>query len=290
MTNLFTYTVPQFALKVMEFHNAELWERGLCLPNSITEEQVQAIVESLAFFEEGRQWYWGDLLNKCEAKWGETYAQFVPWTGRKVQTLMNWKYVASRIPPERRMFALEWTKYQAVADLSPAEQLKWLALAEQNEWQREDLRAALKGAIPDGHEPPNTKSANLPPAVESVVLPSPDEAFEVLEQWIEESQSPEQRAQRIQSIRVHLPVEEVEDIHDQPEPEGEWIPGGVVFSDEDINELAELLNGIVACAERVQEETRRPSPDYAVIYDAIEPVQDKAERTLELLYSKGRRV
>jgi len=49
--------------------------------------------------------YWmGDLLNKIEIQYGETYAQMVDlFDVESIQSLRNYKWICGRVPPEMRM-------------------------------------------------------------------------------------------------------------------------------------------------------------------------------------------
>ena len=59
----------------------------------------------------------GDALRYGERRWGETYAQVMDATGMAYQTLANAKWVASRVPVQRRRTELSWSHHAEVASL-----------------------------------------------------------------------------------------------------------------------------------------------------------------------------
>lgn len=91
-------------------------------------------------------WWVGDLLNYGERQYGNTYTQAIQWTGKKVQTLMNWKSVAKRVPLETRREELPWSAHEAVAFLPSGDQERWLDRAEEHHWDRETLRSAIRSS------------------------------------------------------------------------------------------------------------------------------------------------
>jgi len=86
----------------------------------------------------------GDWLIYGEEHYGDAYAQALAMLPYDKQTLMNDKFVASHIPPERRRIHLTHSHHAAVAPLPPNEQDEWLERAEEEEWTRQELRAAMR--------------------------------------------------------------------------------------------------------------------------------------------------
>ena len=77
-------------------------------------------------------------------------AQAVDVLGMSEHTLVNRRWVCSRVPPARRRPELSFSHHDAVASLGPREQRRWLSEALEQGWSRERLRAALRdsGALP----------------------------------------------------------------------------------------------------------------------------------------------
>ena len=68
-----------------------------------TYEQWAEALQRLQGVHRSVAWWIGDLLNYGERVYGETYTQAVEVTGLAVQTLMNYKWLAKAIPPEKRV-------------------------------------------------------------------------------------------------------------------------------------------------------------------------------------------
>jgi hypothetical protein len=88
-------------------------------------------------------WWIGDLVNAGEDVFGEEFGQVC---GETLSTDMVSRYaaVARRVPPENRRPALSWSAHAAVASLDWADQRQLLAQAEQNGWNSDDLRRAVR--------------------------------------------------------------------------------------------------------------------------------------------------
>lgn len=139
--------------------------------------QLQGLARSL-------HWLSGDWLNIGEREYGETYAQAIEATGYSAQTLMNAKYVCSRIPIERRRENLSYSHHAEVASLPAEEQEAWLDMAEKEGWSRSELRKQVKNteAVPRitvTYE----QISNLADAIRAVLSRVP-ELTEAL-QWLE---------------------------------------------------------------------------------------------------------
>lgn len=123
---------------------------SLVLPDSLSYEQWAEIGSTLAVMEAGHQWWIGDWLLKGENNYGEKYSQAIEETGRSARSLANLAYVASRIPPERRLPTVGYSVSRMVAPLEPHQQSNLLAQAAEGNWtvkQMQDAVKALKGEI-----------------------------------------------------------------------------------------------------------------------------------------------
>jgi len=88
-------------------------------------------------------WNVGDWLCLIEKLFPDRYTQAISITGHKIETLRNWRYVASRVPISLRNGRLSWTHHYVIAPLDPVEQKRWLAIAEEEHLDTRELRKAL---------------------------------------------------------------------------------------------------------------------------------------------------
>ncbi len=112
----------------------------------LTWNEYCAMGEQLQFLEGGIRWYIGDWINYGEFRWGDKYTQAIKATGNKLQTLMNWAWVARRVPYHRRRLGLTFTHHEIVARLEPEEQTRWLDMAVQGDWNTRELEEAIRQA------------------------------------------------------------------------------------------------------------------------------------------------
>jgi len=108
----------------------------------------EAVAQTLTLDRIGRNIavWWGDWLNYMEDLFGEKYAQLIPDTGWAEKTLMNWKYVCSRVSPDiRRLNILTFDHLSSVAKFEADEQDNWLNMAAEGGWSANRLRQVLKG-------------------------------------------------------------------------------------------------------------------------------------------------
>lgn len=92
------------------------------------------------------QWWLGDWVRYGTGRWGEKYREASRITGYDVQSLRNIAYVAGRVEVSRRRDNLTWSHHAEVCALEPAEQDKWLDLAESEKMSVADLRIELRAA------------------------------------------------------------------------------------------------------------------------------------------------
>lgn len=107
-------------------------------------QEWEAVIVQLKSIQGAIQWWLGDLLNYGEARYGETYSQVLDATEYEYQTLANFKYVAGRIPPERRKKSLSFSHHVEVASLEPPLQEELLREAENLGLSTKELRKRVK--------------------------------------------------------------------------------------------------------------------------------------------------
>jgi hypothetical protein len=104
------------------------------------------LVARLAAITTGAPWWLGDALVYGDYTYGEKYAKAVEATGRSVNTLKNYRWVAGKVPPENRDAALPWRTYREIARLDTAEQADWIARVKAEGWTADDLRREILAA------------------------------------------------------------------------------------------------------------------------------------------------
>ena len=102
------------------------------------------------------QFYIGDLLNFCNDKFGEDFAQIVDPQKYRPKTLQKFGYVADRIAPEDRREELSYSIHCEVVKLDPESQRSWLQMAIDDDMTVDDLREAL-----GNKQPPKVKEPKI---------------------------------------------------------------------------------------------------------------------------------
>jgi N6-adenosine-specific RNA methylase IME4 len=124
---------------------------GLVLPEGTTFQEWLKLGEFLRAVEGRVMWWIGDWWRFGEKrhKWG-TGEALAAQAGLNYQSCLNAGWVAGRIEFSRRLENLSWNHHQEVADLTPAEQDRWLRLATTQKWGVHELRRQIKipGALP----------------------------------------------------------------------------------------------------------------------------------------------
>jgi hypothetical protein len=105
----------------------------LYISNRIKFDAVEANLMQMAL---------GQLINYAEARWGDTYTQFLDATGLAYGTLANAAYVARKVKNWNPQ--LGFSHHTTVAPLPPDEQEKWLSTAEQEELGANELRRRIQ--------------------------------------------------------------------------------------------------------------------------------------------------
>lgn len=125
--------------------------KGLQLPDDLTFEQAQGITHYIAetikrdVFEVNLlQLCLGQIINYSEARWGDTYSQWLDETGLAYGTLANAAYVARKVDASSWNENLFFGHHVAVAPLAPDEQERWLTIAEDEELGANELRRRIQ--------------------------------------------------------------------------------------------------------------------------------------------------
>jgi hypothetical protein len=109
-------------------------------------EQWRDLGPRLSRFASASAWWLGDWLVFGRDKYDRRYKLAAVSTALDYQTLRNYAVVARRFPPNRRRELLTFQHHAEVCALEDGEQERWLDLAEQGKWSRNELRRRLRCA------------------------------------------------------------------------------------------------------------------------------------------------
>lgn len=118
---------PATQTRELEYSSFRLSQTGL---EPIGDPTLEQWIECGAFINKSERavHFWiGDWLNYGEKAWGDRYAEALEKTRYEYKTLRNDKWVASRVPSERRRPELSFDHHAAVAEFSAEEQEDLLA-------------------------------------------------------------------------------------------------------------------------------------------------------------------
>lgn len=160
--------VPAVVTTSLASADPAIWtDTGLTLPAGLSFEEWQAAGEFIGRAEKAVQWWMGDWWRYGEHAYGERAAQAIG-TDWSYQTWKDAGWVAGAIERSRRRDLLSWSHHREVAALPPAEQDIYLDRAIEADWNRNELRAAVKrGAVHAG------RAVTLPPGKFGVLLADP---------------------------------------------------------------------------------------------------------------------
>src|SRR4051812_38054331 len=96
----------------------EFTDVALLIDESLSIWSWTDLVARLGMLESSIPWWIGDALVFGEHTYGSKYADAVEATGRSLQTLKNYAWVARSVPLENRDPALPWSLYREVARLA----------------------------------------------------------------------------------------------------------------------------------------------------------------------------
>jgi len=106
-----------------------------------TFEEMEEVTKIVAGWRKASPFHIGDILNEAEAR-GEKYSQLSVYFDLKPDTLMQYKWVMSKVPISNRIEILGFNYHVEVAKLS-SNQKKWLEIAADKGWTIEEFRQQL---------------------------------------------------------------------------------------------------------------------------------------------------
>jgi hypothetical protein len=130
--------------KALTSEKYKFTKTSIVFNGNLSFEEWATLMQNLKLMNGAVHFWIGDALNFGDRVYGEMYTQAVEDTGFDVGTLMNDKWVASRIEKSRRHESLPFSHHQEVAELSPEEQDQMLELAEIKHLTRSDFRKAIR--------------------------------------------------------------------------------------------------------------------------------------------------
>jgi hypothetical protein len=148
-------------------------EVGLSVVGKPTFDQIQDEFIKWALVHRVSAFALGDLLVYSERRWGETYAQLSAITTLSPEYLYNVKYVCEKVPFNRRRESLSFSHHQAIASIKePADQARWLYIAEKDELTRDELRKEIaRDADPSAYISLRTESLKVPEPTQTILNP-----------------------------------------------------------------------------------------------------------------------
>lgn len=143
-----------------EFEFGSVIATGLVFKDDVAEADWHKLTEEIcALFERTDMAHMqaammlGDALRFGEEKFGERYADAIDATraymlAKGIAMSKNWKWVAGKIPPERRHLLLTFGHHELVAKLPAGEQSEFLDLAEAEAMTVAELRKKVRERHP----------------------------------------------------------------------------------------------------------------------------------------------
>ncbi|MER7187819.1 LmbU family transcriptional regulator [Streptomyces hyaluromycini] len=117
---------------------------GLKIPAALTFERWQHVGSQISRIVDSSSWCLGDWLVYGQQEFSDRYLRAIEACGLDYQTLRNYAWVARKFELHRRRETLSFQHHAEVSSLPPCEQDKWLDLAEEFNWSRNELRRNIR--------------------------------------------------------------------------------------------------------------------------------------------------
>ena len=168
----------------------EYRETHLSIPQDLTQDGFADLLRTLGSMRGAIHWWVGDALVFGNAKFGELAAQFEELLNLTYQQLADYKWVASRVPPEHRFppDQVSWSHHRDLAKIDdPKKRSEWLQKVKDEGWSRAELRQKLRDEgllvmpmFPKSEEKAD-EGASAEPATELLLPEEPTEGEEEIE-------------------------------------------------------------------------------------------------------------
>lgn len=126
---------------------------GLKISTALTFERWQSTGSQISRIVDSSAWCLGDWLVYGQKEFSDRYLRAIEACGLDYQTLRNYAWVARKFELDRRRETLSFQHHAEVSSVPPDEQDKWLDLAEEFNWSRNELRRNIRA-----HRQRDTKS------------------------------------------------------------------------------------------------------------------------------------
>ncbi|MFE9025053.1 LmbU family transcriptional regulator [Streptomyces iakyrus] len=143
---------------------------GLRIPAALTFERWQHAGSQISRIVDSSSWCLGDWLVYGQEEFSDRYLRAIEACGLDYQTLRNYAWVARKFELSRRRETLSFQHHAEVSSLPPCEQDKWLDLADEFNWSRNELRRNIRSHRQSGGkgEPPKDYLPKLSAPAERV--------------------------------------------------------------------------------------------------------------------------
>lgn len=137
---------PVTALAVLE-QQGVLSVRGLRLPAGVSYERYESLGAVVRVWDDMRKWVIGDWLLYGIKNFGEESFQASEVLGLSVRSRQQYLRVAEAFPWTRRRFEppVTWSHHRSLLAEEPLEADRWLQLAIDHRWTRDEMVEARKG-------------------------------------------------------------------------------------------------------------------------------------------------
>lgn len=119
---------------------------GLDLPGIVDFATWERAGVKIARIADSSAWCLGDWLIYGQDRFPDRYRRAISAAGLDYQTLRNYAWVARKFELGRRRVQLSFQHHAEVAALSQEDQDRWLGVAEEQGWSRNELRANIRMA------------------------------------------------------------------------------------------------------------------------------------------------
>lgn len=128
--------------EIIDLGNLGMAKTGLVVTGEFTFDDWQRCGAILQRLEGSVQWCVGDWLVLGQ-KWGDKYQKAIEETGLDYGTLANYKSTAERVNFNGRHENLSYEHHRVIAKFEPADQKRWLNLAEKKNLSVRELKQAI---------------------------------------------------------------------------------------------------------------------------------------------------
>lgn len=117
---------------------------GLRIPAALTFDRWQRAGSQISRIVDSSAWCLGDWLVYGQREYCDRYLSAIEESGLDYQTLRNYAWTARKFEFDRRRETLSFQHHAEVSSSTPEEQERWLDLAEQYNWSRNELRRNIR--------------------------------------------------------------------------------------------------------------------------------------------------